>query len=40
MFKGSSTLRIASGGPFRYGRMWVVSPSISAGEVGRGLGDD
>ena len=37
MFKGG-TLPIASDGPFRYGRVRVVSPSVSGGEVGRGLG--
>ena len=29
---------LASDGPFRYGRVRVVRPSVSAGEVGRGLG--
>ena len=38
IFKGCSTLWIASDGPFRYGRVKVVSPSVSDGEVGHGLG--
>ena len=40
MFKGSSTLQIASDGPVLsgYGRARVVSPFVSCGEVGRRLG--